>query len=87
MYVDDTYLQGENILECMHNLEDTVALLQALGFIKHPDQLQIIPIQKITILGFVIHPTEMTVKLTENEKKKILTLCEEVTKSKGHSIG
>ena len=87
MYVDDTYLQGENILECMHNLEDTVALLQALGFIKHPDQLQIIPIQKIMILGFVIHPTEMTVKLTENEKKKILTLCEEVTKSKGHSIG
>ena len=87
MYVDDTYLQGENILECMHNLEDTVALLQALGFIKHPDQLQIIPIQKIRILGFVIHPTEMTVKLTENEKKKILTLCEEVTKSKGHSIG
>ena len=28
VYVDDTYLQGENFLECMHNLEDTVALLQ-----------------------------------------------------------
>ena len=87
MYVDDTYLQGENILECMHNLEDTVALLQALGFIKHPDKLKIIPIQKITILGFVIDPAEMALKLTENEQKKIPTLCEEVTKSKVHSIG
>ena len=36
--VGDTYLHGENFLECMHNLEDTVALLQALSFTMHPEK-------------------------------------------------
>ena len=54
VYVDDTYLQGENFLECIHNLEDTVALLQALGFTIHPDKSQLLPIQKMAFLGFVI---------------------------------
>ena len=47
VHVDGTYLQGENVLECMHNREDTVALLEALGFTIHPDKSQLIPTQKI----------------------------------------
>ena len=47
VHVEDTYLQGENVLECMHNREDTVALLEALGFTIHPDKSQLIPTQKI----------------------------------------
>ena len=47
VHVDDTYLQGENVLECMHNREDTVALLEVLGFTIHPDKSQLMPTQKI----------------------------------------
>ena len=65
----------------MHNLEDTVALLQALGFTIHPDKSQLIPTQKIRLLGFVIDSLNMTSKLTENKRKKIFTFCEEVAKS------
>ena len=86
VYVDDTYLQGENFLECMHNLEDRVALLQAFGFTIRPDKSQLIPTQKMTFLGFVIDSTKMTLKLTENKQNKIFTICEEVIKSKVQSI-
>ena len=35
VYIDDTYFQSGSFLECMHNLEDTVALLQAPDFSTH----------------------------------------------------
>ena len=70
----------------MHNLEDTVALLQALCFTIHPDKSQLIPTQKITFLGILIDSTKITLKLTKNKQNKIFTLCKEVIKSKVQSI-
>ena len=64
VYVDDIYLQGKRFLECMHNLDHTVALLQALGFTIHVDKPQLITTQMMTLLSFVIDST-MTVKLAE----------------------
>ena len=55
VYVDDTYLQGKSFLECMHNLDHTVA---------HVDKPQLITTQMMTLLGFVIDST-MTIKLAE----------------------
>ena len=86
VYVDDTYLQGEHFFECMHNLEDTVALSQALDFTIHPDKSQLMPTQKMTFLGFVIDSTKMILKLSENKQKNTFALCEEVIKSKVQSI-
>ena len=63
MYVDDTYLQGKSFVECMHNLEDTVALLQALGFTIHPEKSQLIKTQKMTYLGFVIDVESVDTKI------------------------
>ena len=71
VYVDDTYLQDESFLECMHNLDSTVALLQALGFTIHPDKLKLIITQKMTLLGFV-RDSRMTQKL--NKRKYLLFL-------------
>ena len=86
VYVDDTYLQGEIFPECMHNFEDTMALLQALDFTIHADKPQLIPTQKMTFSGFVIDSKKTSLKLTENKQNRIFTLCEEVIKSKAHSI-
>ena len=80
VYVDDTYLRGQLFVE------DTMALLQALGFIIHSDKSQLIPSQKMTVLGFVTDSTKMTLKLTENKPNKLFALCGEVIKSKVHSI-
>ena len=70
VYADDTYLQGENLFECMHNLEDTVAPFQALGFIIHHEKSQLIPTQKMTFLGFAIDSTKMTQKFKKQKTKK-----------------
>ena len=58
----------------MHNLENTVALLQPLGFTINPDQLQLIPTQKMTCLGLVIDSTTMTLKLKLIQLEKVLVL-------------
>lgn len=63
--------------ECMNNLDNAVALLQALVFTIHSDKSQLITTQKMTLLAFVIDST-MTLKLTEIELAKIFTLCEDV---------
>ena len=85
VYVDYTYIEDERFLECMYNLEDTVALLQALGSIHTPDKSQLIPTQKMMFLGFLIDSTKMTLKLTEKSKRKY-TLCNEVIKIKVQSV-
>lgn len=61
----------------MNNLDNAVALLQALVFTIHSDKSQLITAQKMTLLAFVIDST-MTLKLTEIELAKIFTLCEDV---------
>lgn len=61
----------------MNNLDNAVALLQALVFTIHSDKSQLITTQKMTLLAFVIDST-MTLKLTEIELTKIFTLCEDV---------
>ena len=61
----------------MNNLDNAVALLQALVFTIHSDKSQLITTQKMTLLAFVIDST-MTLKLTEIELAKIFTLCEDV---------
>ena len=66
VYVDNTYLQSKNVLE------DTVALLQALGFTIHLDKLQLIPAQKMAFLDFVIGLTKMVIKVTENKQRTYL---------------
>ena len=60
--VDDTYLQAESFLQCMHNLEDTVAVIQTLGFTIHLDKSQLIPTQKIRFLGFAIDFKKISLK-------------------------
>ena len=37
-YVDDTYLQGGILKDCVHNVQDTLKVLRKLGFIIHIDK-------------------------------------------------
>ena len=67
VYVDDTYLQDESFLKCMHNLENTLAVIQTLGFTIHPDKSQLIP-----TYNQVIDFKKISLKLTEHTQKKLL---------------
>ena len=75
IYVDDSYLQGETLLQCQNNVSETVVLLQSLGFTVHPEKSVLEPKQKIVFLGFIIDSQNMTIRLTLAKKEKIRNLC------------
>jgi len=77
VYVDDSYLQGHNYIECYNNICATVNLLKELGFTIHPDKSSFLPAQNIQFLGFVLCSITMTIKLTVDKKSKIKSLCME----------
>ena len=71
IYVDDSFLQGDDFDECMANIEITLQWLQDLGFVIHPDKSILHPTQILTFLGFIINTINMTVTLTPEKKSKI----------------
>eukprot|EP00794_Sanderia_malayensis_P010499 gene10499-11598_t len=76
VYVDDTYLQGNTQQECLDNAIATVSLLRKLGFTIHLEKSQLLPVQELEFLGFLINSKNMTIKLTDNKihgiREKIL---------------
>lgn len=70
-YIDDTFLAGDSEPDCWDNVKDTVALLQKLGFVIHPDKSSFKPQKTLTFLGFVIDSQNMTVSLTREKNIKV----------------
>ena len=86
-YIDDTFLAGDSEPDCWDNVKDTVALLQKLGFVIHPDKSSFKPQKTLTFLGFVIDSQNMTVSLTREKKTlKLKTLCRKIYKKKKVTI-
>ena len=75
VFVDDSYLQGNTYKACLHNIKNTIELLQNLGFTIHPTKSILTPTQRITFLGFVIDSVQMTLEIKEEKKSKIHNLC------------
>ena len=53
-YLDDIFICGDTFTECRDAVLATVNLLLKLGFSIHPEKSQLIPVQKIEYLGFLI---------------------------------
>ena len=49
-YIDDSYLQGENIEACQANIHDTCDLFSKLGFILHPVKSVLKPVQVLILI-------------------------------------
>ena len=74
-YIDDSCLQGSTKQECVQNVSDTVHLLDDLGFTVHDKKSVLIPTKEIVFVGFVLNSEDMTEKLPDKKKEKILKLC------------
>ena len=72
VFADDTYLQGSNFQQCLYNVQETITLLQNLGFTIHSQKSILTPTQTFEFLGFVIDSRTMTVTLSDNTKAKFL---------------
>ena len=75
VYVDDFYSQGDSYESCLKNTNDTIIMLQSLGFTIHPEKSVLTPTQNLVYLGFIINLKDMTLKLTEEKKQKIYDFC------------
>ena len=44
-FIDDSYLQGDDYEQCVKNITDTVALIDKVGLVPHPDKSVLYPTQ------------------------------------------
>ena len=64
-YIDDSILVSDSFNECEVNVQDTVSLMETLGFITHEKKSVFKPCQNIIFLGNHIDSIHMLVYLTE----------------------
>jgi hypothetical protein len=74
-HIDDLYLQGQTYNQCVHNVADTVVLLDEAGFIVHPTKSSLIPSQEIIVLGFTLNSVNMIVRLTPQKASQLQQDC------------
>jgi hypothetical protein len=85
-FIDDSYLQGDDYEQCVKNITDTVALIDKVGLVPHPDKSVLYPTQILVFLGFELNSVEMTITLTPEKKSKLKKMCQELLASKSPSI-
>ena len=65
LFIDDSYLQSNNYKAFLCNIENTIELLQNLGFTMHPTKSIFTPTQRITFVEFVIVSVQMSLETTD----------------------
>ena len=80
VYVDDSYLQGDDYENCFSNVLNTIEILRSLGFTTYPDKSKFIPnayqMHHLFRIYFKLCPNDNY--LTLEKKQKILNLCQEI---------
>ena len=66
-YIDDMYLQDNTKTKCVSNSVVTIKKPRSLGFTIHKGKSNLIPTQKLDILGFTIDSVAMTISLKEKK--------------------
>ena len=72
IFVDDSYLQGQTMGECLENVHKTVSLLASLRFTIQKEKLVLEPTQYMEFLRFIINSVDMTIKI--NPKKSQIVI-------------
>ena len=75
-YIDDSLLKGQTYNDCFENINDTVLVVDKLGFTVHPDKSVLIPTQKISFLGFELNSVNMTIRLTPERDENLLNYAD-----------
>ena len=71
VFVDDTYLQGDNFEDCRQNVISTINLLRKLGFTIQNEKSVLIPTQSIQFLGFILNTISMRISLSHEKSASI----------------
>ena len=71
-YIDDFLTDTFSMFD--KNIHKTVRLYGKLGFVINYKKSQIVPTQRVTILGFLIDSMKMVITLNQEKKQKLKTL-------------
>ena len=85
-YIDDSCLQGSTYNRCLHNIHDTIQLMDSLGLTVQLGKSVIQPTQQIVFLGFLLCSVTMTVRLPPERCKAVIELCQEILNLKRVTI-
>ena len=85
-FIDDCYLQADTAEECKLNVDTTIELFHALGFVVHDRKSVLTPSKELKYLGFVLNSDTMTVKLTQEKVKKGKAACKALLKKNRFTI-
>ena len=77
-YTDDSCLQGMSYNSCLKNISDTVSLMDSLGLTVHPSKSVLVPVQQITLLGFILCSISMTIRPTPEKCQKVVELGQKI---------
>lgn len=74
IYLDDKLVLGQTYQKCLQNVQETIKLLESLGFIVNREKSVLEPTQCCKFLGFVLNSVSLILENTEDRKKNTLTL-------------
>ena len=74
-YIDDSLFVAASFLSYWPNVQDTVVLMDSLGFTINPDKSVLMPTQTISFVGFILNFISMTVCLTPEKANNLILCC------------
>ena len=73
-YIDNFFTKGDTFSICEESIHKAMRFYDKLDFVINFKKSQIVPTQRIRILGFVTDSVKMIVTLTEEKKQKLKAL-------------
>ncbi|XP_011866158.1 PREDICTED: uncharacterized protein LOC105561098 [Vollenhovia emeryi] len=74
VYVDDFLLLGASREECLRNVQTSLEVLSALGFLVNHAKSQLIPSVRCKYLGFIFDSIHQSIAIPPEKRKKLLKL-------------
>lgn len=85
-YLDDILCIGDTYDQCIDNINETLKLLQCLGFVVNYDKSNLTPRQSCKFLGFIYDTKSLSMGLPSDKRSKIAELVSKFTKLPSCSI-
>ena len=76
IYLDDILCIGSSVENCKFNLEYTVNFLQWLGFVVNFKKCNLVPSWKCKFLGFNLDTYDLSLRLPEDKRAKLINLID-----------
>ena len=86
MYLDDALLVHDSVGECVKATEQTISLIERLGFQISKDKSSLTPQNRITYLGFVLNSIDMSVRPSDEKVTSLRAQLDAVLKQNNISL-